>query len=214
MDKQSRQEDESWDQLPNFLGHLPEAVQLHVWVDAAGSTEEREAVRLVQELADEFDSISVQFLPPRESYRFYPVIGIMGQESGEPVDYGLRIIGLPSGYQMTSLIAALQSAAFKGMTSEAATRIKLARLDREITLELITDDDDEGGPLMAQRIFNMAVISPFIRSYLIMGNYFPEAFIRYSVNFVPHLVINERIHVSGVIEEKRILQEIARALKS
>ena len=130
----------------------------------------------------------------------------------ETVDFGLRIIGLPTGYQMTSLITAIQAVAFKGMTSEPFTRIQLAKLERQISLELVTDSEDEGGPVMANQIFNMAFVSSNVKSFLIMGDQFPEAFIRYSVKFVPHVVINERIHVEGVVDEKKLLEEMAKAV--
>jgi alkyl hydroperoxide reductase subunit AhpF len=211
-DNELNSSDDAWDQLPSFLGHLPEVVRLHVWCDQSGSPEEREATRLVKELSGRFEPIEHAFFPRRSNYSFYPVIGIMGVDTNDIIDYGLRIIGLPAGYQMTSLISGIQAVAFKGMTSEAITRIQLAQLNQEVSLELITDSDDEAGPLMAQRIFNMAVVSPLVKSFLIMGDYFPQAFIRYSVKYVPHLVINERIHVEGIVEEGELLEEIARAI--
>ncbi len=100
------------------------------------------------------------------------------------------------------------------MTSEAMSRIQLARLNEPISLELITNAEDEIGPLTAQIIFNFAVISPFVKSYLIMGDAFQEAYTRYSINYLPHLVINERYHLEGSISEAELLHEIARFLKN
>ncbi len=205
-------DDESWTELPNFLGQLPEPIRLHVWGDEQASPSEREAARLARALSDRFEQISFALLPRRINYSYYPVIGIMRPEEGEAVDYGVRIIGLPAGVQMTSLIAAIQSVAFRGMTSEAKTRILLKGLTEEVTLELITSAEDEAGTVMAHRIFNMAVASPFIRSFLIMIDDFPEAGVRYSVSRVPHLVINGRVHVEGVVDEESILAHIARGL--
>lgn len=202
-----------WDQLPSLLGHLPEPVHLNVWCDSEGSFEEKEAIRLIGDLVAQFDAIEARFLPRRANYSFYPVIGIMGFGGKEIVDFGLRIIGLPVGYQMTSLITAIQTIAFKGMTSKPITRIQLARLEHQITLELVTDAEDEGGPVMAHQIFNMAFVSPYVKSFLIMGDQFPEAFIRYSVKYVPHIAINERIHIEGVVEEKKLLEEMAKAVQ-
>ena len=206
-------EDESWAKLPDFLGQLPEPIHIHVWGDEQGSPSEREAARLVRAICDRFEQISFALLPRRINYNYYPVLGIMRPEEEEAVDYGVRIIGLPAGVQMTSLIAAIQSVAFRGMTSEAKTRIVLKNLAEEVTLELITSSEDEAGTVMAHRIFNMAVASPFIRSFLIMIDDFPEATIRYSVSRVPHLVINGRVHVEGVVDEEIILAHIARSLE-
>lgn len=204
---------ETWASLPGFFDMLPEPVRLHVWGDEQASQAEWEAARLARTLGQHFASIDYRLLPRRINYPYYPVIGVMAldREADEAIDYGVRFIGLPAGFQMTSLVAAIQSVAFKGMTSEAKTRIQLHRLEQEVRLELITSAEDEAGSVMAHRVFNMAIVSPWIRSFLIMGDAFPEALIRYSVTHIPHLVINDRVHLEGVVEEEVILQHIAKA---
>ncbi len=207
-------DDQSWDQLLAIFDHLPNPVRLHLWCDENGTKDEKEAHRLVSLLSEKFKTINYEIYPRRVNYNFYPVLGVMGLEDQKPVDYGIRIIGLPVGFQMTSLITAIQSASFQGMTSEATSRIQLARLNEPISLELITNADDEIGPIMAQIIFNFAVISPFVKSYLIMGDAFQEVYARYSINFLPHIVINERYHSEGSISEADLLEEISRFLKN
>ena len=212
IDDRPRFDEETWAQLPEFLGHLPEPVRLYIWGDERASPAEQEAAHLARELSERFPAIEQVLLPQRISFPHYPVIGVMGFDEDEAVDFGVRIIGLPAGYQMTSFIAAIQCVSFKGMTSEAQTRIHLHRLQDEITLELLTSAEDEAGTIMAQAIFNMAVISPMVRSYLIMADAYPEALLRYSVAHVPHLVINSRVHLEGVVDEKIILEHMAKAL--
>lgn len=206
-------DEETWAQLPDFFERLPEPVRLHVWGDIEASPAEREAARLAQLLSERFEMIDFRLLPRRINYPYYPVIGVMGLGQSEAIDFGVRLIGLPAGYQMTSLVAAIQCVSFRGMTSEASTRIQLRHLSSEVTLELITTADDEAGTVMAQRAFNMAVASTWIRSFLVMGDTFPESFVRYSVNQVPHLVINGRNHVEGLLEEKDILKHIAATVR-
>lgn len=206
-------EDETWTQLPDFLGNLPDPVALHIWGDATATAAEQEAARLGQLLAEQFpEKISFRLFPRRVNYPFYPVLGVLGVEEAEFVDYGVRIIGLPLGYQMTSLIAALQVVSFRGQTLEPVTRIKLARLQTAVTIQTLTTADNETGALVAKHAFGLAVASPHIRSYLIMADTFPEAIIRYSVNHVPHTIINERVHISGVIDEAELLRQISLAL--
>jgi alkyl hydroperoxide reductase subunit AhpF len=203
----------TWAELPDILGKLPQPIRLTVWGDPAASDGEREATVLCQTLADHFDKIKYRFLPRRVNYPYYPVLGVMGEAGEQEIDYGVRIIGLPSGYQMTSLITAIQAVAFQGMTLEPITRIKLSQLQKEANIELMTSAENEGGPLMAKIIFGLAVASPHIRSYLIMSDRFPEANLRYSVKQIPHTVINGRVHVEGVVEEDAILMHLAMAVK-
>lgn len=205
-------DEETWASLPNYLSNLPEAVRLHVWGDEKASQSECEAVELARTLSKRFENIEFMPLPRRINYHYYPVIGIMRLEGEEAIDLGVRFIGLPVGYQMTSLISAMQSVAFRGMTSEAITRIQLNKLKHEVSLELITSADDKAGTVMAHRACNLAVVSPWVRTYVIMGDAFPEVVIRYSINRIPHLVINERVHLEGIVDEKVVLEHIAKSI--
>ena len=208
-------DDDTWRQLPDFLGNLPEPVCLHVWADAAGEPAEREAARLAATLAARFPRLSYRLFPRRENYPYYPVIGIMGGTADESRDDGLRLIGLPIGYQMTSLIAAIQAVAFRGQTLEPATRIRLSRLPAgaEVTIEVLTAADDEWGGVAAKAAFGMAAADARVRAFLIVTDFFPEAAARYSAATLPHVVINRRVHYSGAPDETALLRHIALALK-
>src|SRR5690606_1690811 len=117
------------------------------------------------------------------NYAYWPVIGVMRPTAVGYDDLGLRIIGLPNGYAITSLITAIQAVSFRGMTSEAVTRIRLNKLEQEIKIELITDANNEVGALMAHPLFNMAVTTPAIRVFLVMADQFPAILDRYSIHY-------------------------------
>lgn len=203
---------ETWAQLPALLAHLPEPVHINVWADATAAAFDAEAVQLCQTLAEHFDTITMQNLPRRINYDYWPVLGVMRGTPDAYEDVGVRLIGLPQGFAMTSLITAVQAVSFQGMTSEALTRIQLAKLEKEVRIEIITAADNEAGALMTQPLFNMAAVNPHLRVFMIMADQFPVIIERYSVNYLPHTVINGRVHLEGVVEEKEILQHIARAV--
>lgn len=205
-------DDETWSLLPGFFEKLPEPVLLHCWGDPEASVNEKQAKILMDVLSNRFDLLESAVFPRRINYPYYPVIGVFGIRDGEAIDFGVRIIGLPKGVQMTSLIAAIQAVSFRGSTVEGKTRIRLRSLDQEIHLELLTSAEDEGGTLMAKTIFGLAVASPKIKSFLIMADNFPQASMRYSAPYLPHLVVNSRVHVEGVIEEEVLLRKIGEAL--
>lgn len=190
---------------------------IQIWGDEAGSRYEKEAIRIGRALADAFASIEFRLLPRRINYSYYPVIGVLANEAPEPVDPGVRIIGLPAGYQMTTLIAALQSVSFQAQTLEPATRIRLRGLDNsnppaDVTIEVLTSAEDEAGTLIAKHAFGMAVASKQVRSFAIMTDCFPEAALMYSAAYLPHTVVNGRIHYDGPLEERELLQQIGLAL--
>jgi alkyl hydroperoxide reductase subunit AhpF len=207
-------DDETWAQLPPLFEHLPEPVHIIMWGDPAESEAEKETAVLLQSLTDRFSQLSFQVLPRRINYQFYPVLGVMGGPADDWHDFGLRLIGLPNGYAMTSFITAVQAVSFRGMTLDAMSRIKLKQLSQPITIELFTAANNEAGALMAQPLFNMAVVSEHIRTFLIMADQFPASVDRYSLNYLPHMVINSRVHLEGVVGESDILKQIGTAVKT
>jgi alkyl hydroperoxide reductase subunit AhpF len=207
-------DDETRAQLPSIFNHLPSPVRLKVWGNAEDSRRESEAATLCNTLANWFDTIDYRLLPRREGYPYYPVIGVMGLEEGEEVDFGVRLIGLPAGYQITSLITAIQAVSFRGATLEPRTRISLHRLSQDVTVEAMTSAENEGGALIAKIAFGAAVASRYVKSFLIMSDSFPEVNLRYSVSTLPHTVINGRVHVEGVVDEATLVKHIVVAAGS
>ena len=203
-------DEETWATLPDLIERLPEAVHVKMWGDEAASEAERQTAVLLRTLAEKFDNITLELLPRRANYPFYPVIGLMTADHQDP---GLRIIGQPAGIQLTTLIAAIQAVAFRGQTLEPVTRIKLSKLTSDVTIEVLTDIEDELGTISAKHAFGLAVASSHIRTYVIMTDQFPEALTRYSVNYLPHVVVNGRVHIEGMIEEDELLRQVALAVK-
>ena len=205
---------ETWAQLPELLENLPEPVHIIMWGDPAESVAEKETAVLLQSLTERFSQLTTQTLPRRINYDFYPVLGVMGGPADDWHDFGVRLIGLPNGYAMTSFITAVQAVSFRGMTLEAMTRIKLKQLSKPVNIELFSAADNEAGALMAQPLFNMAVVNEHIRTFLVMADQFPTAVDRYSLNYLPHMVLNGRVHMEGVVDEAEILKQISIAVKS
>lgn len=207
----------TWQQLPDFLGNLPEPVCLYVWGDPHAGGAEMEAARLVELLANRFpDRLSFRFSPRHANYPYYPIIGLMAGTGEAATDLGLRIIGLPIGLQMTSLIAGIQAVAFRGQTLEPLTRLKLHRLftatPADVNIEILTSAEDEAGAVTAKAVFGAAAAFERVRAYLTVTDFFPEAARRYSAIHLPHVVINQRIHFNGLLEEKNLVRQIALAL--
>lgn len=200
-------------QLDPFLAKLPRPIRIHLWGLEDASPEEKEAFRLFRALEAEYEGVSLRTFSRRAAHRYYPVIGVMGVAEEKPVDYGVRFIGLPAGYQINSLIAAMQAVAFSGVTLEPKTRLQLRQVDADVTLELITSDEDEAGPVAAKTIFGLAVDSERVKSYVIMSNMFPEAAVRFSAYYLPHLVINKRVHLEGVADEATIMKHVGIAVR-
>lgn len=204
----------TWGTLDGFLRHLPRPVKIVTWGEETASLGEREAIRLGAKLAERYDIVEAEQRPRLPTYHYYPVVGIMGLENGEEVDYRVRFIGLPAGYQINALVGAIQAVSFRASNLEATTRIQLSRLpaDARVDLEVFTSAENEPGPLVATLATGLAVASPNVRAFLIAADVFPQAAIRYSVHTMPHTVINGKVHVIGVLDEAKMLRQIAKAI--
>jgi alkyl hydroperoxide reductase subunit AhpF len=199
------------DQLAPYLSHLQAEVRLVVWGDENLSETEKEAMRLAAALSGRFPAIQHAFRPRRANYAYYPVIGVMQAAGDEEVDYRVRIIGLPAGVMINGLVGAIQAVSFNAGNLETGTRIRLKKLSQPVALELLTVPSNEAGAVLTTLISAMAVASPHIEAYTVMADQFPAAALRYSVRNLPHIVINRRYHVAGLVDEEALLSHIARA---
>ncbi len=201
---------ETWASLPDFIDKLPRPVHIIMWGDERLSQMEKDTAVLGRTLADRFENLTFEILPRRVNFSYYPVIGVMAEDG---TDYGVRIIGQPMGLQLTTLITAVQVVSFQGQTLAPGTRIQLKRLAKEVRIEILTAADEDTGALVAKHAFGMAVVNENIRAHVVMADQFQEALIRYSVNYLPHTVVNGRVHIDGVLEEGELLKQIATAVK-
>ncbi len=210
-------EDAVWAELDNALSNLPSPVHLlmHGFEDA--SEGEGQTAVLLQALAHRYENIHYKRRPRRKSYPFYPVTAINGVRDGKPMDYNIRIIGWPSGFQVTSLISAIQAVSLQGTAGTTAVdpmvRVQMRKLTQAVSFELLTNGKDEGGVLLAKTIFSMAVESEHVKAYLVMVDQFADAIVRYSVNDLPHLVINGRVHLEGIPDDETLIKHMAIAIR-
>ncbi len=207
---------ESWSELIGFLEKLPRPVKLVIWAHEDGGRIEREALHLGRSLAERFEIIQAERRDRVPRHHHYPVIGFMGlDEQQHEIDFGLRMVGLPAGYQINSLVGAIQAVSFRASNLEGLTRIKLSKIPAgaNIDLEVFTSAENEAGVLVATLASGLAVASPKVRAFIVMADVFPDIATRYSVRNLPHTVINGRVHIEGLMNEDGILRQIGVALR-
>jgi len=202
-----------WAELDNALANLPNPVQLLMYGFEDASEGEGQTAVLCQALAHRYENINFKQRPRRKAYNFYPVLAINAGEGRNSVDYNVRIIGWPSGVQVTSLITAIQIVALQGQTVDPMIRVQLRKLTQDVQFELLTDEADEGGVLVAKKLIGMAVENEHIKVYIVMVDQFADAVVRYSVNSLPHLVINGRVHLEGIPDDRTLIKHIATAIR-
>jgi glutaredoxin-like protein len=117
-----------------------------------------------------------------------PAIAVLG--AGDR-DYGVRFYGIPSGYEFISLLESLEIVSTGDSGLSAASRQKLAGVDRPLALQVFVTPTCPYCPRAVVLAFRMAVESPHISAAMVEATEFPHLANRYGVSGVPHTVVGD-----------------------
>lgn len=131
--------DEHRDEVAGQLSGLGNPVRLVMFtqsVECEFCEETRELVEELASLSDRVEAVIYDFVADKDRAEEYaidkiPAIAVLGER-----DYGVRVYGIPAGYEFTSLIEAIKmvSAGQSGL-SEAA-REALAQIEQPVHLQV------------------------------------------------------------------------------
>ena len=129
-------------QLKDEFAQLANPVRLAVFSQALADPESEQVRRLMEELAALDSRISVEaynFVLDKEKVEALhiariPAIAVMGAEK----DYGIRMYGMPSGYEFGSLIDAIMTVSRGKSSLSEETRQALAKVDRPVHIQVFS----------------------------------------------------------------------------
>jgi glutaredoxin-like protein len=117
-----------------------------------------------------------------------PAIAVLG---GDGSDHGLRLYGIPAGYEFASLLGALDLVARGDSGLAPASRQKLKAVSRPLALQVFVTPTCPYCPRAVTLAFQMAMESPSISAAMVEATEFPHLAGRYQVSGVPHTVIGD-----------------------
>ena len=112
-----------------LVAHGPEETPLPGARDIDFATETE---RIVRELAELSDLLSVRVEEEPDGYERYPAIGVLP----EGRDVGVRYYGLPWGYELGSLLGAVLEAGRAESSLSRETLDRLETLDRDVAIDV------------------------------------------------------------------------------
>ena len=143
-----------------------------------------------------------------------PALAMMGNDGDELVDFGIRLYGIPSGHEFTSLVHDLVLASTRDSGLNAKTRAFLAGLDKPVHLQVFVTPTCPYCPSAVVLAHRMALESPYITADMVEAMEFPELSERYNVSGVPHTIINDGAgELIGANPEEALIAEIETVLK-
>ena len=167
--------------------------------------------QLVQELAGLSDNISVElydFVADSEKAKAYgiekiPALAIIGKK-----DYGVRIYGIPYGYELQTLIEAVINVS-KGTTNlSEKTKVILSDVKAPVHIQVFVTLTCPHCPVAAAVAHKLAIESDMIKTDVIESSEFPALAQKYSVIGVPKIVINEKIEFVGAFSEDLFAEHV------
>lgn len=205
--------------LINEFAGLQHPVQLVVFTQDMECQFCRETRQIAEEVASLSDLISLKFydlVRDAEIAQAYgvdriPATILLGGET--PKDYGIRYLGVPSGYEFTSLIHDILMVGRGDSGLAESTRQWLATLTTPVHLQVFVTPTCPYCPRAVLLAHQFALESDWVTADMVEATEFPDMAIKYSVMGVPRTVINETIYQEGAAPEGFLLAKLQEAVK-
>lgn len=132
-----------------------------------------------------------------------PALAIIGKK-----DYGVRIYGIPYGYELQTLIEAIINVS-KGKTdlSEKTKQI-LTEVKEPVHIQVFVTLTCPHCPAAASVAHKLAIESDMVKSDVIESSEFPDLAMRYNVIGVPKIIINETVEFVGAFNEDLFAEHV------
>jgi glutaredoxin-like protein len=215
--------DEIQAQVREIFQDLKNPVKIFIFTQSESGTLEnnmgRETTKLVEEIAGLSEKIEFQVYnideDPEIAAQYHiekiPAVAIL-RGGSQPKDYGIRLFGLPSGYEFSSLIEDILLIS-KGTTDLSPKTLKeLANLEQPVHIQVFVTPSCPYCPRAVILAHKLALASDKITADMVEATEFPNLANRYKVYGVPQTVINDVVHVEGAVPETALVSEIMKVL--
>lgn len=167
--------------------------------------------QLAQELAVLSDKIAVEvydFVADAAKAKEYgvdkiPALAIIGEK-----DYGVRIYGIPYGYEFQTLVEAVINVSRGKTDISEKTRAILSEVKSPVHIQVFVSLTCPHCPTAATVAHKLAIESDLIRADVIDSVEFPHLAQKYAVIGVPKVIINEKIEFVGAFSEDLFAEHV------
>jgi len=201
--------------LRGEFAKLTEPVKLILFSEEEGCASCADTRQLLEETAELGEKIELEVYDMRsdsgkaEEYGVNraPTVIVEGDR-----DFGIRFIGIPSGYEYSSLIEDIIDVGTGKTELSDATRGALSELDEPVYIQVFVTPSCPYCPRAVRTAHMMAIESDKVTADMVMANEFPQLANRYSVMAVPKVIINEETSFEGAIPEEDFLSFVRQAV--
>ncbi len=208
-------------EVQEFLKGLKDPVKLVVFTQDSLLTAPgmecqtcRDNRKLIEEVAALSDKLNIEvydFVKDKETIDKYGIKNIPCTIIQSDTDYGIRIYGLPAGYEFATLLNAIKIVSNKDSELNNDTKEKLKEINKPIHIQVFITLTCPYCPNAASMAHKFALENANITADVINAQEFPQLAQRYNVFAVPKIVINETVQFEGALPENNFLQKILEA---
>lgn len=129
-----------------------------------------------------------------------------------PKDYGIRLYGVPAGYEFSTLIEDILMVSQQKSALNAKTLDELKKLTQPVNIQVFVTPTCPYCPRAVVLAHQLAMASELITASMVEANEFPHLSHKYQVYGVPRTVIEDVIHVEGAVPEAMLVDELLKVL--
>jgi len=166
----------------------------------------------VKGLSDKIELVVYDFIADKEKAAEYGIDKIPGTVIMGEKDYGVRIFGIPSGYEYTSLIEAITDVSRRRTELSQPTRDALKAIDKAVHIQVFVTPTCPYCTTAVRLGHQFAMESSWIKADMVESTEFPHLANKFNVYGVPKTVVNETVTFEGAVPEEEFLARVLEAV--
>jgi glutaredoxin-like protein len=179
-------------------------------------SETRSLVEEVGELSDKisvevYDQIADKEIAEQYNIDKIPAVAIVA-DGEDSKDYGIRLYGIPSGYEFSTLIGDIVMVSQRESGLDSATKQYIQELETPLHLQVFVTPTCPYCPPAVRLAHMMAMESDMVVGDMVEATEFPHLSQKYQVMGVPRTVLNEDTYVEGSVPEAMLLDKVKEAV--
>ena len=206
-------------QVQDEFAGLTKPVKMAVFtqdIECQYCRETRELIEEVAELSDKlsvevFDLVKDKAVADQYGIDKIPAVAIVA-DGEDAKDYGIRLYGIPSGYEFSTLIEDLLMVSSRESGLSSATKAELAKLSEPLHMQVFVTPTCPYCPRAVRLAHMMAMESDMVKGDMVEAIEFPHLSNKYQVMGVPRTVINEDTFIEGAAPETMLMDKVREAL--
>jgi alkyl hydroperoxide reductase subunit AhpF len=124
---------------------------------------------------------------------------------------GLAYLGMPLGYELTTLVHAILEAGRPTPSLSAASRTRLDALERDVAVDVFVTPTCPHCPPAVLLAYKLALATPLIHARGIEASEFAVEADRHGVQAVPAIVVDDRYAWAGAVPEAAFVDRVVGA---